>query len=196
MKKRFHYLIVPLWAAMALLILGWTTGLALAQPTEDTNKTVATKAAAASDHGKTPASESPCDIERLKLGVWSLFFTTFGLVCGILILARLWSKDHPQSRFTDFFANGQFVQLVVIIMIAGNVCSLGVMGILKTGEIATIYASIVGYILGKRTSPDKSDNGGTGEKNYKPGESEKNAMNPPAEKTKPGEAAGTQTKKT
>jgi hypothetical protein len=34
------------------------------------------------------------------------------------------------------------------------VCSLGIMGILEKGEISTIYAGIVGYILGKRTAQD------------------------------------------
>lgn len=180
--------------ALALVILGWWTGPARAQTTNDTNQTVATKTAGASDPGKTPASETALDIEKFRLGFYSLFLTTLGLVGGIMILAYMWSKDHPQSRFTDFFANGQFVQLVVIIMVAGNVCSLAIMGILKTGEIATIYASIVGYILGKRTSPDRSDGGGTREANDKLGEGQGKDMNPPPEKTKPEKTEETQPK--
>ena len=88
---------------------------------------------------------------RLKWGFWSLLFTTFGLLIGIGILFNIWKKSIPGVTYKDFFAEGQFVQLVVIIVIAGNVCSLGIMGILEKGEISTIYAGIVGYILGKRS---------------------------------------------
>jgi hypothetical protein len=102
---------------------------------------------------KSETTQTVITPERLRLGVNSLWFTSAGLVLGIVVLSIIWRFSEPASRYTDFFADGQFVQLVVIIMVAGNVCSLGIMGILEKGEIATIYAGIVGYILGKRVTP-------------------------------------------
>jgi|GEM_PF-5441416 len=104
---------------------------------------------------KTETSQTVITPDRLRLGVNSLWFTSAGLVLGIVVLSVIWRFSHPKSRYTDFFADGQFVQLVVIIMVAGNVCSLGIMGILEHSEIATIYAGIIGYILGKGVTPDK-----------------------------------------
>lgn len=92
--------------------------------------------------------------ERVRYGFYSLFFTTVPLSLSVLILMFfLHSKGDSKTKFEPFFGEGQVTQLVVIILVAGNVCTLAIMGVLGQSEVAAIYGGIVGYVLGKKTSP-------------------------------------------
>ena len=78
-----------------------------------------TKEQIASDH----------TLERMRLGFHSLWFTTVPLLLGILvIISAIWIHE-DKDRFTPYFGEGQFLQLVVIVLVAGNVCSLAIMDV-------------------------------------------------------------------
>lgn len=101
--------------------------------------------------------EEAMKLQRLKIGFKSLFFTTVPLSGGILLFMFLVNRKGGRDKFSPFFGEGQFLQLVVIVMVAGNVCSLAIMGILDQSEIAAIYGGIVGYVLGRKTSGTPSN---------------------------------------
>jgi hypothetical protein len=94
------------------------------------------------------------DPQRVEFAFYSLFFTTLPLAMLVGFLIWMLHTGRPESRanFEPFFGGGQITQLVVIIMVAGNVCSLAIAGILGGSEVSAIYGGVVGYILGKKTA--------------------------------------------
>lgn len=99
--------------------------------------------------------KSELDPDRIRLAFYSLFFTTVPLavLVGALIFLLHTGRPESHANFEPFFGGGQTTQLVVIIMVAGNVCSLAIAGILGGSEVSAIYGGVVGYILGKKTGP-------------------------------------------
>lgn len=91
---------------------------------------------------------------RLELGFYTLFFTTIPLGgCVLLIILALWwNNGKIKDNLIPFFGDGQLGQYIVIILVAGNVCTLAIVGILGRSEVAAIYGGIIGYVLGKKTS--------------------------------------------
>ncbi len=87
---------------------------------------------------------------RLRWGFWSLLFTTLPLSIGTILLMRYIHSSGGGEKFESYFGRGQLVQLLVIVVVAGNVCSLAIMGILEKSEVSAIYGGIVGYVLGRR----------------------------------------------
>ena len=128
-----------------------------AQKAEDPGKPSAvalqtSEPSAAKAEGQVGKDESKrLDPERVKYAFYSLFFTVIPLSGLVLYLMLLLHFGRPESRanFEPFFGGGQITQLVVIIIVAGNICSLAIAGIIGASEVAAIYGGIVGYILGK-----------------------------------------------
>lgn len=91
---------------------------------------------------------------RVDQGFLSLYFTAVPLAMAVLlIILALWlGKGDIKERLLPFFGDGQFGQYVVVILVAGNVCSLAIVGILGSSEVAAIYGGIIGYVLGKKPS--------------------------------------------
>src|SRR5207249_2610309 len=94
------------------------------------------------------------DPERLAKGFYSIFFTAIPLSLGTGYFLYVVHQRDGQSKFEPFFGGGQLIQLLVILLVAGNVCSLAIMGILNGSEVAAIYGGIVGYVLGKTSRPE------------------------------------------
>lgn len=93
----------------------------------------------------------PLHPERIKYSFYSLYFTVIPVSVLVLFLILLLHFGRPdsQANFESYFGGGQTTQLVVILVIAGNVCSLAIAGIIGGSEVAAIYGGIVGYVLGK-----------------------------------------------
>lgn len=70
----------------------------------------------------------------------------------LIILALWWNNGKIKDNLIPFFGDGQLGQYIVIILVAGNVCTLAIVGILGRSEVAAIYGGIIGYVLGKKTS--------------------------------------------
>ena len=89
---------------------------------------------------------------RVDRGFLSLYFTAVPLAAVVLlIILALWlGSGDIKERLVPFFGDGQFGQYVVVILVAGNVCSLAIVGILGSSEVAAIYGGIIGYVLGKK----------------------------------------------
>ncbi|MHC5009968.1 MAG: hypothetical protein ACYTG6_03340 [Planctomycetota bacterium] len=111
--------------------------------------------AADEDAETAETAEQACKIERIRLGFWSLLFTAVPLMVGMAVFLWLVTTHGGSEKFQPFFGDGKLVQLLVIIVVAGNVCSLALMDILKNSEVAAIYGGIVGYVLGKRMAPSE-----------------------------------------
>ena len=94
---------------------------------------------------------------RIFLGTISILFTAIPLSLAVLYLMvalHMGSAD-IKERFMPFFGEGRLGEVIVIILIAGNVCSLAIMKVLNTGEVASIYSGIIGYVLGKSAAGNK-----------------------------------------
>lgn len=91
---------------------------------------------------------------RLMLGFYTLFFTTIPLCVCVLYIIRVLSRNNGKTSdsLIPFFGDGQLGQYLVIILVAGNVCTLAIVGILGRSEVAAIYGGIIGYVLGKKCS--------------------------------------------
>jgi hypothetical protein len=93
-------------------------------------------------------------------GTWRIIFAFTSLVItvvpltlmvGILIWALHSGRPVARRMLEPFFGQGQVTQLVVVILVAGNVCTMAIAGILGASEVSAIYGGIIGYILGKKT---------------------------------------------
>lgn len=92
----------------------------------------------------------PLDFQRVQWAYHSLYITAIGVSgCILALFVCLYHGKDVQSRFEPFFGDGQVTQLVVIIAVAGNVCSLAIAGILGASEVSAIYGGIIGYVLGR-----------------------------------------------
>lgn len=86
--------------------------------------------------------------KRWKYARLSLLVTIVPLTLGFLaFLIVLYRKGKDQLE--SFFGNGLLVELVVVILIAGNVFTLAVLEIFDASTVSTIYGGIVGYVLGR-----------------------------------------------
>lgn len=86
--------------------------------------------------------------KRWKYATLSLLVTIGPLTLGFLaflIVLCLKGKVYLEP----FFGNGLLVELVVVILIAGNVFTLAVLEIFDASTVSTIYGGIVGYVLGR-----------------------------------------------
>ena len=90
---------------------------------------------------------------RVDLGFNSLYFTTIPLAGAVLlVILALWlGKEDIKDKLLPFFGDGQFGQYIVVILVAGNVCTLAFAGILGRTEVSALYGGIIGYVLGKNT---------------------------------------------
>lgn len=92
----------------------------------------------------------PLDFQRVQWAYHSLYITAIGVTgCILALFVCLYYGKDVKSRFEPFFGDGQVTQLVVIIAVAGNVCSLAIAGILGASEVSALYGGIVGYVLGR-----------------------------------------------
>jgi hypothetical protein len=156
MSRWFSWRIV----AMLLLIAVITSVAAISysqeqQPQRPVN---ASEAAAQNQNGAKPETQTaqgggvlhPLDFQRVQWAYHSLYITAIGVVgCILALFICLYYGKDVKSRFEPFFGDGQVTQLVVIIAVAGNVCSLAIAGILGASEVSAIYGGIVGYVLGR-----------------------------------------------
>lgn len=117
---------------------------------EQGRKTV--QSAAAPQAQVEPARQlPPLDPKRVEYAFRSLFFTTVPLILAVLVLMLILKFDEKsKEKLEPFFGQGQITQLVVIIIIAGNICSMAIAGIVGASEVSAIYGGIVGYVLGKK----------------------------------------------
>ena len=107
----------------------------------------------------------PLDFQRVQWAYQSLYITAIGVSgCILALFVCLYKGEDVKKRFEPFFGDGQVTQLVVIIAVAGNVCSLAIAGILGASEVSAIYGGIVGYVLGKGKHSSNADatNSGNG----------------------------------
>ena len=98
-------------------------------------------------------------LEQWQMGMFSIAITVGPLIGGIMLFMVLVRKAKADV-YEPFFGDGQLAQLVVIVLIAGNVCSLAIVGVLGASEVAAIYGGIVGYVLGRRVRQKKGDSEG------------------------------------
>ena len=153
--------------ALALVILYANCGGAFAAQAQTANEAAApakTTDGAAQKESVAAQNANPQDAEtrrlpavdkyRLDLGFKSLYFTAVPLAAAVLlVILALWSgQSDIKDRLLPFFGDGQFGQYIVVILVAGNVCTLALVGLLNSSEIGTIYGGIIGYVLGKRSS--------------------------------------------
>lgn len=88
---------------------------------------------------------------RIKLGFYSILFTAIPLMLGTAVFLVL-VHNSGKDEYEPFFGEGQLVQVLVILLVVGNVCSLAIMDVLGKSEIAAIYGGIVGYVLGRKSA--------------------------------------------
>jgi hypothetical protein len=156
--------ILILTLALSAFLIG--SGGAFAQQAQPNEPA---KAQSSMDKTKLTASQGDTDDQeqvlpplvryRVDLGFKTLYFTTIPLTGAVLlIILALWfgNKD-IKEKLMPFFGGGQFGQYIVVILVAGNVCTLAIVGILGRTEVAAIYGGIVGYVLGKKTSDTGSE---------------------------------------
>ena len=162
--------------ALVLVISFWVAGDAFAQSaqTQTANEAATVKMTdsvkqsekAPAQPANPPSSDSrlvpALDSFRLKLGFDSLYFTTVPLAAAVLvIIIALWiGKSDISERLVPFFGDGQLGQYVVIVLVAGNVCTLALVGLLNSSEVGTIYGGIIGYVLGKKSNNDSGKSSG------------------------------------
>jgi hypothetical protein len=98
--------------------------------------------------------EIPFSRERLSYAFYSVFLYMMPLTVGVgLLLCFLYfGRPDSMNSFLPYFGEGQVMQFVVIIAIAGNIWSLAIVGVVGRTEVAAIYGGIIGYVLGKRSS--------------------------------------------
>lgn len=151
--------------ALALLISFISPYANLAQQTKEANESTTTSTKQVQD-GPAQSSDRQSDAVglgralppvheyRVQVGFLSIYFTAVPLAgaVSLIILALWWGRGDIKDRLLPFFGDGQFGQYVVVILVAGNVCSLAIVGILGSSEVAAIYGGIIGYVLGKKTS--------------------------------------------
>jgi hypothetical protein len=101
----------------------------------------------------------PLTSERLRYAFYSVFFYMTPLTFGVMALIFFLHYGRPDTTksFLPYFGEGQVMQFVVIIAIAGNIWSLAIAGVIGRTEVAAIYGGIVGYVLGKRSSVGEAD---------------------------------------
>jgi hypothetical protein len=120
----------------------------------ESNQVDQPKPSTAPDGGSLKQPVEPWDRlhpDRVRYAFVSLLFTAVPLSVTVLLLIFLLRKT-TQDVFSPYFGQGQLGQFVVIILIAGNVCTLAIAGILDASEVSAIYGGIVGYVLGKRSA--------------------------------------------
>jgi hypothetical protein len=100
---------------------------------------------------KTEEPLPPLHPQRIWYAFYSLLFTTVPLAVVVLLLMFCLRSGTAPDLFSPYFGQGQLGQFVVIILIAGNVCTLAIAGILGSSEVSAIYGGIVGYVLGKKS---------------------------------------------
>ncbi len=93
------------------------------------------------------------DAARVQIAFESVFLYMVPLTLGVvgLILGLYFGKPGATAAFLPYFGEGQVMQFVVIIAIAGNIWSLAIAGVVGRTEVAAIYGGIVGYVLGKKS---------------------------------------------
>jgi len=144
-----------MWAmgAVAVLALGVFIGMSVGHSTGVVARTGVDSVAMAPNvmsPGGTPDAESMALRSwRIATGFKSLWFTTVPLTLSTLaFLIVIYIKG--RSEYEPFFGQGQLAQLLVIILVVGNVCSLAIMDVLQKSEVSAIYGGVVGYVLGRQ----------------------------------------------
>ncbi|MSP36928.1 MAG: hypothetical protein EXR70_00380 [Deltaproteobacteria bacterium] len=165
--------------AMVLLtvLAVWFASVAAARAQQKSNVSVASTAPAQSDNGAKAEAQPgqpsgvlhPLDFQRVQWAYHSLYITAIGVVgCILALFICLYFGKDVKNRFEPFFGDGQVTQLVVIIAVTGNVCSLAIAGILSASEVSAIYGGIIGYVLGRGKKSGDSDRGSSANGKHAP----------------------------